>query len=172
MTLDRIYKADEAAERLRITKRALIKLARKHGSCSRVGREYLFSESDLLAIWQAIREPATGSPFRGNHAPPGKPRFDELRWLGNRPPTNVDRRVIGILRYLDHQTKPLTYEEIERAGEPTIRTMLQKGLVKDCGLDSDGLVRVQITPEGRDQIEIVERWMQKRAARGLRANNW
>ncbi len=56
--LDTIYNADEAADRLRLTNRALIKIARKYGYCSRSGRDYLFSEADLLTIWQALREPA------------------------------------------------------------------------------------------------------------------
>ncbi|MBX5234151.1 MULTISPECIES: hypothetical protein [unclassified Rhizobium] len=56
--LDTIYTVDEAANRLRLTNRALIKIAREYGYCSRSGRDYLFSEADLLAIWQALREPA------------------------------------------------------------------------------------------------------------------
>jgi hypothetical protein len=42
---------------LRLTNRALTKIARKYGYCSRFGRDYLFSEPDLLGIWQALREP-------------------------------------------------------------------------------------------------------------------
>ncbi|GAK70292.1 hypothetical protein RRU01S_10_01310 [Agrobacterium rubi TR3 = NBRC 13261] len=57
-TLDRIYTANEAADILRLSNRALIKLARKYGRCSRFGRDFLFSEADLLAIWQVLREPA------------------------------------------------------------------------------------------------------------------
>lgn len=56
--LDHIYTADEAAERLRLTNRGVIKLARQYGLCSRRGRDYLFSESDLLALWDVMREPA------------------------------------------------------------------------------------------------------------------
>lgn len=56
--LDKIYTAEEAAERLRLSVRGTIKLGRKHGLCSRVGRSYLFSESDLLSLWQIQREPA------------------------------------------------------------------------------------------------------------------
>ncbi len=57
-SLDKIYTVDEAADRLRLTNRAIIKIARKYGCCSRFGRDYLFSEADLLAIWQVLREPA------------------------------------------------------------------------------------------------------------------
>ncbi len=56
--LDKIYTADEAADRLRLKRRGVIKLARTYGLCARFGRDYLFSESDLLALWAAIREPA------------------------------------------------------------------------------------------------------------------
>tara|TARA_R110002020_G_scaffold53905_8_gene150516 strand:- start:37633 stop:37923 length:291 start_codon:yes stop_codon:yes gene_type:complete len=56
--LDTIYTADEAAERLRLTGRGVIKLAKQRGLCSRRGRDYLFSESDLLALWEVMREPA------------------------------------------------------------------------------------------------------------------
>jgi hypothetical protein len=55
--LDNIYTAAEAAERLRLTTRGVIKLGREHGLCSRRGRDYLFSEADLLALWEIMREP-------------------------------------------------------------------------------------------------------------------
>lgn len=54
-SLDKIYTTDEAAERLRVTRRTMIKLGRDLGSCSMIGREYFFSERDLLNIWQAQR---------------------------------------------------------------------------------------------------------------------
>lgn len=56
--LDKIYTADEAAERLRLKRRSLIKLAREYGLCARFGRDYLLSETDLLALWAVVREPA------------------------------------------------------------------------------------------------------------------
>ncbi|MFF0919064.1 hypothetical protein ACFYE8_05105 [Rhizobium leguminosarum] len=56
--LDTIYTADEAAERLRLTNRGVIKLGKAYGLCSRRGRDYLFSGADLLALWQVLREPA------------------------------------------------------------------------------------------------------------------
>lgn len=60
MTLDledKIYTADEVADLLRLTNRAVIKLAKAHGCCSRYGRSYLFSKADVLAIWEVLREP-------------------------------------------------------------------------------------------------------------------
>lgn len=62
--LDTIYTTDEAAERLRVTRRTMIKLGRDLGSCSRIGREFFFSERDLLDIWQAQRAMPTSSQGR------------------------------------------------------------------------------------------------------------
>lgn len=62
--LDTIYTSDEAAERLRVSRRMMIKLGRDLGSCSRIGREYFFSEGDLLDIWQAQRAMPTSSQGR------------------------------------------------------------------------------------------------------------
>ncbi|MDW9781845.1 helix-turn-helix domain-containing protein [Sinorhizobium meliloti] len=59
--LDTIYTTDEAAERLRVSRRTMIKLGRDLGSCSMIGREYFFSERDLLDIWQAQRAMPTSS---------------------------------------------------------------------------------------------------------------
>lgn len=54
---DKIYTADEVADLLRLTNRAVIKLAKAHGCCSRYGRSYLFSKPDVFAIWEVLREP-------------------------------------------------------------------------------------------------------------------
>ncbi len=62
--LDKIYTTDEAAERLRVSRRTMIKLGRDLGSCSTIGREYFFSERDLLDIWQARRAMPTSSQGR------------------------------------------------------------------------------------------------------------
>lgn len=59
--LDAIYTTDEAAERLRVSRRTMIKLGRDLGSCSVIGREYFFSERDLLDIWQAQRAMPTSA---------------------------------------------------------------------------------------------------------------
>ncbi|MDW9899142.1 hypothetical protein GOB10_25900 [Sinorhizobium meliloti] len=62
--LDKIYTTDEAAERLRVSRRTMIKLGRDLGSCSMIGREYFFCERDLLDIWQAQRAMPTSSEGR------------------------------------------------------------------------------------------------------------
>lgn len=69
--LEKIYTTDEAAERLRVTRRTMIKLGRDLGSCSVIGREYFFSERDLLDIWQAQRAIPTRS--RGRVVEPKTP---------------------------------------------------------------------------------------------------
>lgn len=62
--LDAVYTTDEAAERLRVSRRTMIKLGRDLGACSMIGREYFFSERDLLDIWQAQRAMPTSSRGR------------------------------------------------------------------------------------------------------------
>jgi hypothetical protein len=62
--LDAVYTTDEAAERLRVSRRTMIKLGRDLGACSMIGREYFFSERDLLDIWQAQRATPTSSRGR------------------------------------------------------------------------------------------------------------
>ncbi|WP_109612282.1 hypothetical protein [Pseudaminobacter salicylatoxidans] len=165
--LDKIYTAAEAAERLRLTNRALIKIARKSGHCSRAGRDYLFSESDLLAIWQDMREPAVERRTTSGITP--LPRLhgvtESLKWLSYRPPTKVDRRVLEVLRWLERQKEPKSYAEIERCGPRTIDDLLQKGLVTQCGTDDDGLANVMITPRGKDELRTYDRWNRKRGER-------
>lgn len=68
------------------------------------------------------------------------------------------------MRWLNKQTEGKTYKEIERAGEPTIKAMLEQGVVVDCGTDDEGLVMVRISSHGRDQVKIAERWANKRKA--------
>ena len=53
--LDTIHTADEAAARLRITRRMVITLGQRYGCCSVHGRIVLFSEQDLLDLWQMLR---------------------------------------------------------------------------------------------------------------------
>lgn len=43
--LDTIYTADEAAGRLRVTRRTIIKLGRDLGLCSKIGRDYFFRDA-------------------------------------------------------------------------------------------------------------------------------
>lgn len=175
--LEKIYTADEVAERLRLKRRVLLNLARKHGACSRAGREYLFSEDDVLAIWQAMREPpatsrsvttvlsSTTSSHRGGYD-------NELAWLLSGPPTSVDRRVLRVLMWLDRQKDPKTHKQIKDAGPKTIELLIEKGFVQRRGVDDSGVDRVKISPEGRDQLKIFDKWRRRRTARGLSADYW
>jgi excisionase family DNA binding protein len=61
-SLGTIYTLEEAAEKLRLEKRTVAKIARKNGLCSLAGREYRFSEKDIIAIWDVIRCPLQSSP--------------------------------------------------------------------------------------------------------------
>lgn len=169
--LDTIYTTDEAAERLRVSRRMMIKLGRKWGICSRVGTKYLFSEEDLLKIWTAIREAPTESTPAATIAAPTWYKED-LDWVFSRPQTAVDRRVLGILRWLNLQSEAKTYKQIDRAGPRTIETMLQQGLVVSCGVDDQGLTQVRIDDKGKEQIKIAERWARKRKAHGKDAVWW
>lgn len=72
MVLDlenKIYTSDEVAELLRISSRAIIKLAKAGGCCSRVGRDYLFSREDINALWEAVREPAKAPKSKVSDVP-------------------------------------------------------------------------------------------------------
>lgn len=54
-----IHTLEEAAARLRISKNALARLARRTENCSSIGRALLFSEADMAALWEAMRVPAS-----------------------------------------------------------------------------------------------------------------
>lgn len=57
--LGRIYTLEEASAYLRMTRRAIAKVAKREGLCTIDGRDLLFSESDLLAIWDVKRCPSS-----------------------------------------------------------------------------------------------------------------
>lgn len=59
--LGTIYTAKEAAARLRMTRHGVITIGRKYGCCAMHRRLVLFSEQDLLDIWQIMRAPATAT---------------------------------------------------------------------------------------------------------------
>lgn len=56
-----IFTLQEASARLRVSERMICKTARAHGLCSRVGRTYLFSEEDIVGIWNALRAKSLAS---------------------------------------------------------------------------------------------------------------
>lgn len=72
--LDKVYTSEEAAARLRISTRAVIK----------VGRDYFFSEEDLLRLWTAIRVEPTRSALEHHVVRLPDPwHKDDLLWLAS-----------------------------------------------------------------------------------------
>lgn len=65
--LPTILTMNEAAERLRISRRSLQDLIKKHPHYAANGRKKLFSESDLTALWEAMRchSSSLGAETRG-----------------------------------------------------------------------------------------------------------
>lgn len=55
MSLGHILTMDEAAERLRISRRSLQELVKSHPHYAANGRKKLFSEGDIAALWEAMR---------------------------------------------------------------------------------------------------------------------
>jgi hypothetical protein len=53
--LGRIYTFDETAEELRVSKRALQGIIKRHPHYAKNGRVYLFSENDIQLIWEGMR---------------------------------------------------------------------------------------------------------------------
>lgn len=169
--LEKIYTADEAAERLRLSNRGVIKLAKKHGLCSRVGRNYLFSERDLLALWEFIREPAKEHEPSSVKVAPVRDWMKENFWRFS-PSVSVDRREMEVLRSLNKQKVPLTHKQIKRAGPRTVDAFLGKGLATEVGRDDEGDIKIVITQKGREQILVVDRWIDHRIKHGKSPGSW
>lgn len=55
MNLGTILTMDEAAERLRISRRSLQELVKDHPHYAANGRKKLFSEGYIAALWEAMR---------------------------------------------------------------------------------------------------------------------
>lgn len=166
--LDTVYTADEAAERLRLTKRAVMKLGRELGACSKIGRAFLFSEEDLLTIWKSTRAEPTRELPR-HPVVPSRARgsaydrlLDVATWESHSPPTSVDRRVLHVLAWLSKQSLPKSHSQVDRAGKPTIEDLLRRGMVRETGRDPEGNKLVVITETGREEIRIAEKWAGRR----------
>jgi hypothetical protein len=63
----KIHTLAEVAEYLRLTNRAVAKIAKRHGLCMVAGRNILFTDSDIEGIKDALRCPsnATGAARSG-----------------------------------------------------------------------------------------------------------
>lgn len=165
--LDKIYSLAEASERLRLNKNALARLGRRTGHCSVTGRTVLFSESDLLALWQEMRVAPTRRVERSVH--PGFLSRDLSIHFQSRPMVPLDRRVFAVLSWLSTQKRPKTYADIDRCGPRTIEELLEKGFVIERAKDPGGNKMVVISPAGRDQIKKVDRWKRDRESKGLKS---
>lgn len=170
-TLDKIYTTDEAAERLRLTRRGLIKIARTYGLCSRQGRDYLFSEADLLGLWEVLREPPKEPRPPTVKAQALGPSLKDMHWLFP-PRVPIDCREFGVLRLLSKRRTPCTHKPLERAGPRTIEKLVKLGFAVEEGRDGQDNPLVRITPEGRDQIAIVDRWAKLRIKHGKSPGRW
>ncbi len=63
--LGKIYTLAEAAEYLRMSSKMVAKVGRREGLASMANGEFLFSDSDVVAIWNAMR----CLPSNALHAP-------------------------------------------------------------------------------------------------------
>lgn len=169
--LDKIYSTEEAAERLRLSRRELIKFARKYGLCSRVGKRYLFSEADLLGIWGALREPAKERRPATVRSYLSEPPIEEMHWLFP-PRVLVDCREFGVLRILGKHKQACTHKQLDRAGPRTVEKLIRLGLAVEINRDAEENPRIYITREGRDQIAIVDRWIKLRLKHGMAPGKW
>lgn len=169
--LDKIHTTDEAAERLRLSRRQLIKIARRYGLCSRVGQQYLFSETDLLGIWGVLREPERERRPATSHWRASGPSIEEMRWLFP-PRVPVDCREFWVLRLLAKRKAPCTHKDLRRAGPRTIEKLIRLGLAAEINRDAEESPRIHITREGRDQIDVVDRWVKLRIKNGKSPGKW
>jgi excisionase family DNA binding protein len=66
--LGRVLTTSEAMDRLRVSRKTLYELVKKHlPNAARIGREYRFEEADILTIWRGMRTPCDS--ICGNERP-------------------------------------------------------------------------------------------------------
>src|SRR5258706_6572301 len=63
--LGAIYKFEEAAEKLRVSKRRLQDIVKLHPHYAKNGRVYLFCENDIQLIWEGMRCRCDSSSGKG-----------------------------------------------------------------------------------------------------------
>ena len=155
-----IYTLAEAAQKLRLNKNALARLARRTGHCSQAGRTLLFSEDDLLALWEEMR---VRPDDRRVHTSPAflsrDTRERALAFLVTRPPITVDRRLLVVLKTISNHSQPCTHLAIDRCGAASIQELLHQGLVTNCGEDPHGNVKVKISQQGQKDLNKAEAWI-------------
>lgn len=58
---EKIHTLSEASEHLRLTNRAVAKIAKRHGLCMVAGRNILFTDSDIEKIKEILRCPSNSN---------------------------------------------------------------------------------------------------------------
>jgi hypothetical protein len=86
-----IYKFEEAAEKLRVSKRRMQEIVKLHPHYAKNGRVYLFSENDIRLIWEGIHCHSSSSnakaPITGTSvAPSASSLYSKARALTTRKP--------------------------------------------------------------------------------------
>jgi chorismate mutase len=161
--MDRVYTAEEVAERLQLTPRHVIKLGRRHGACSVMGRAYRFTEADVLAILEATR----AEPQREKHVVVStyNPRFITRGHSDMadcfRAPMTVDVRVFQVLRKISSLRSPTNPLTIERCGERTIDLLLSKHYIEIVGTTHQDRRLVRVTEAGAKVVKDVQAWERK-----------
>jgi len=68
--MEKIYTLDEVAAALRMTRRGVVKVAKRHGLYMAHGRIFTFTESDVEGIKKAMHPDPSGAPVSLHSAPP------------------------------------------------------------------------------------------------------
>lgn len=157
---DKIYTAEEAAEHLKISKRAILKLGRKYG-CSVIGRHFRFTQRDLDRILDATRPTPAPHVIRSVYAPSISLRQHSDLLESLRPPLIVDRRVSKVMQAIDKHDRPVTSDDVAGCGERTIDILIGEQCLVEAGTAPDGRRLVRITPSGRERVRKLDAWHKK-----------
>jgi hypothetical protein len=108
--LGNVYTLDETAAKLRMSRRALQNTIKQLPFYSKNGRVYLFSEGDILAIWNGMREQSNQKlreitraelavRYRGEASPPLRGLLGEpSKTRKARPSSNLQKRINEMLQ--------------------------------------------------------------------------
>ena len=88
-TIGNIYKFDEAAERLRVSKRSFQKIIKVHPHYAKNGRTYLFCNKDIQLIWEGMHchsnlQSEAGPTIGTSAAPSANSLYSKARALTTR----------------------------------------------------------------------------------------
>lgn len=92
-SLPAIFTAEEAAERLKLTKRAVITNGKRHGLCAIHGRQVIFTEQQLVHLLEAMRyKPISPTEKRYSAEYGGRLALQRLRKVLEAPQVEQRRR--------------------------------------------------------------------------------